>query len=196
MNQESKLIVGLGNPGREYDWTRHNIGFLVLDKLASSRQAIWRLNAKYRCQFTSFQENGVEVGLCKPQTFMNKSGESVASIVAFYKLPLESMLVVADDVDLTFGTLRMRGKGSPGGHNGLKSIEQRVGSSNYPRLKMGVGRNESPTKSLAGHVLGKFNSQEKSFLDQIIDRAVDQIELWLRLGLIEAMNRYNGSAIY
>lgn len=195
MNQESKLIVGLGNPGKEYELTRHNIGFLILDKLAGRKSAEWKLSAKYRCQLATFREYGSEIGLCKPQTFMNRSGESVGPLAGFYKIPLESVLVIADDVELPFGTLRMRGKGSPGGHNGLKSIEQRLGSDQYPRLKVGVGRNDHPAKSLANHVLGKFSPSESELLDHVIERATDQIEIWLRLGLIEAMNQYNGSGV-
>jgi PTH1 family peptidyl-tRNA hydrolase len=117
----------------------------------------------------------------------------VGPLAGFYKIPLPSVLVIADDVELPFGTLRMRGKGSPGGHNGLKSIEQRLGSDQYPRLKVGVGRNDHTAKSLANHVLGKFSSSERELLEYVIERAADQIDVWLRLGLIEAMNRYNGS---
>lgn len=193
MNQESKLIVGLGNPGKEYELTRHNIGFLILERLALRHGVEWKLNARYRCQLGAFREAGLEIGLCKPQTFMNRSGESVGPLAGFYKIPLQSVLVIADDVELPFGTLRMRGKGSPGGHNGLKSIEQRLGSDQYPRLKVGVGRNDHNAGSLASHVLGKFSSSERELLEQVIERATDQIDVWLRLGLIEAMNQYNGS---
>lgn len=194
MNQDSRLVAGLGNPGREYDWTRHNIGFLALDRLARRVGAGWKLDAKFRCQWTKYQDKDMAVGLCKPQTYMNLSGESVGPLSRFYKLPIQSVLIVVDDADLPFGALRMRGQGSSGGHNGLKSIEKSLGSQDYPRLKIGVGRKDEPDKSLAGHVLGKFSESEKDLLDLTLDRAVDQIESWIRSGLVEAMNRFNGPA--
>lgn len=194
MNQDSRLVAGLGNPGRDYDWTRHNIGFLALDRLARRVGAGWKLDARFRCQWAKYQDNDMAVGLCKPQTYMNLSGESVGPVSRFYKLPIQSVLIVVDDADLPFGALRMRGQGSSGGHNGLKSIEKSLGSQDYPRLKIGVGRKDQPDKSLVGHVLGKFSESEKDLLDLTLDRAVDQIETWIRSGLVEAMNRFNGPA--
>ena len=185
----SRLIVGLGNPGLEYSATRHNLGFLCLDRLA----------AKHRLRFTGKRGksllargtiNGHDVALAKPQTYMNLSGESVRDLLRIYKMPTSALLVVCDDVDLPAGTVRIRERGGPGTHNGMRSIVDEIGTTDFPRLRIGVGM---PTngQNLADYVLGLPPPEERAVLDEALDRGVEAIETVARRGVGAAMNQFN-----
>ena len=188
------LMVGLGNPGAEYSRTRHNAGFLVVQSLAKKWRAAWRYEKKFSARVAHAEREGRRVLLCEPQTYMNSSGEAVASVVDFYRVPLTRLLVIVDDADLPFGELRLRPGGSSGGHHGLESIEQLLGSREYARQRIGIGRREGP-REITGHVLGRFNSTEAEVLDKILDVASDQAEAWLEAGIQKAMSQFNGVAI-
>lgn len=185
------LIVGLGNPGAEYARTRHNAGFLVLDRLAERWRARWALEKKFNARLARADRGPGRVLLCQPQTFMNSSGEAVGSVKEFFRVALTRLLVVVDDADLPLGHLRLRPGGSPGGHHGLESIEQRLGSRDYARLRVGIGR-QNGAREIVGHVLGRFASTETALVDKVITVASDQAETWLEAGIQKAMNRFNG----
>lgn len=182
-----KIIVGLGNPGREYAATRHNVGFMVVDELARRLSASDK-RSRFRANVVEAFDRGEKLVLVKPQTYMNLSGVSVREAARWYKAPVESVLVVADDIDLPFGTLRLRASGGSGGHNGLKSIFEELGSQEMPRLKIGVGRGSG---NATRQVLTRFNSEESRLLPDIVAAAVDCVQDWERNGIIEAMNRCN-----
>ena len=183
------LLVGLGNPGREYRETRHNAGFMVIDRFAEEAGIpLGRVQQKAIIGSGSLGEH--KVLLAKPQTYMNLSGQSVSALVRFYKVPLEQLLIVYDDIDLPFGTLRMRPGGSSGGHKGMQSIIDRLGTQDIPRLRIGVGRPRG-SKAAANYVLDEFNGREKLDLPYILDRATQAVQDWIRFGLAEAMNRHN-----
>ncbi|MTV48463.1 aminoacyl-tRNA hydrolase [Heliobacillus mobilis] len=185
-----KAIVGLGNPGRDYEKTRHNIGFMVVDQLAE-RWGHDGFKAKFQGSFSEVRLGGQKVFLLKPQTYMNLSGQAASAMAAFYKLAPEDILVVYDDLDLPPGKLRGRTKGSSGGHNGIKSLIACLGSENFPRLKLGIGRPASRQPS-ASYVLESFRAEELADIQKAIDLACDAVELWLERGMIEVMNRFNG----
>jgi PTH1 family peptidyl-tRNA hydrolase len=185
------LIVGLGNPGAEYARTRHNAGFQVTARLAERRAAPWSDEAKFRARVARFNLGEHSVLLAQPVTFMNVSGESVGALVRFYRLPLTAVLVVVDDADLPLGEIRMRAGGSSGGHHGLESIEQHLGSREYPRSRVGIGRTDG-RREITGHVLGRFNAEEHKRLEDVLGRAADQAECWVQDGIEKAMNRFNG----
>lgn len=187
------VIVGLGNPGAEYARTRHNAGFMVLDQLAGRWRLGWKLERKFE-SFTARGTAGPEGGtlLCKPQTFMNASGEAVRPVTAFYRVPASRCLVVVDDADLPLGEIRLRPKGSSGGHHGLESIEEHLGTREFPRLRVGIGR-LGGEREITGHVLGCFCRSEAEVLEQVLARAADQAECWVREGIQKAMNQFNGT---
>jgi PTH1 family peptidyl-tRNA hydrolase len=185
------LIVGLGNPGTDYARTRHNMGFLVADRLAERWRAGWTYEKKFSARLASVQRNGRRVLLCEPQTYMNSSGEAVGAVVAYYQAPLGALLVVVDDADLPLGELRLRPGGSSGGHHGLESIEQHLGTRDYARLRVGIGR-QSGAREITGYVLGRFNSTEASLADKVLTAASDQAETWLEAGIQKAMSQFNG----
>ena len=185
------LIVGLGNPGGRYEQTRHNAGFMVIDRLAQSFGCSWSVEKKFSAQVA--KPEGHRLILCKPQTYMNLSGESVASLQSFYRIALARLLVVVDDADLPLGTIRMRPKGSSGGHHGLDSVNQHLGSTDYARLKVGIGRNDPTRREIVGHVLGRFAADEEKTLDLVLKRGCDQVHCWLERGIEKAMNQYNGT---
>jgi peptidyl-tRNA hydrolase, PTH1 family len=186
------LIVGLGNPGADYARTRHNAGFLVAEQLADRWQARWAYQKKFNARLASAQRNSRRVLLCEPQTYMNASGEAVAAAVAFYRVPLGRLLVVVDDADLSLGELRLRPGGSSGGHHGLESVEQHLGTRDYARLRIGIGR-LTGAREITGHVLGRFSSTEAALADKVLDVASDQAETWLEAGIQKAMSQYNGA---
>jgi PTH1 family peptidyl-tRNA hydrolase len=186
------LIVGLGNPGAEYAKTRHNAGFLVVGRLAQRWHADWTSEKKFHARLARAEAAERRVLLCEPQTFMNASGEAVAAVVAFYRLPLAQILVVVDDADLPLGELRLRPGGSSGGHHGLESIEQYLGTRDYPRLRVGIGR-QPGAREISDHVLGRFDSTEKALVDKVVTAASDQAEIWLESGIAKAMNQFNGA---
>jgi PTH1 family peptidyl-tRNA hydrolase len=186
------LIVGLGNPGREYARTRHNAGFMVLDRLAERWKAGWRSEKKFNARLARAEHNGTRILLCQPQTFMNSSGEAVGAVAGFQKIPFERLLVSVDDADLPFGEIRLRPGGSSGGHHGLESIEQHLGTRDYARQRIGIGRDEPGARQISGYVLSAFRSTELELLEKVLQRACEQVECWLAAGSAQAMNRFNG----
>ena len=185
------LIVGLGNPGAEYARTRHNAGFLVADRLAERWRAGWTYEKKFNARLASAQRGSRRVILCEPQTYMNSSGEAVGAVMAFYQVPHAGLLVVVDDADLPLGELRLRPGGSSGGHHGLESIEQHLGTREYARLRVGIGR-QGGAREITGYVLGRFNSTEAALVDRVLTVASDQAETWLEAGIQRAMSQFNG----
>lgn len=185
-----KIIVGLGNPGREYAQTRHNIGFMVVDRLAHLAGApSWK--RRFQAELCELVIEGERVVLVKPQTYMNLSGHAVRQVVQWYRVPLSNLLVIFDDLDLPFGALRLRARGSAGGHRGLASIIEQLGTQEIPRLRIGIGR--GPGEATA-HVLSRFTSEEAQRLPLIIDRAVEAVRLWITAGITVAMNEINRRA--
>jgi PTH1 family peptidyl-tRNA hydrolase len=185
------LIVGLGNPGAEFAKTRHNAGFLLVEKLAAKWKCDWTSERKFEARIAKSDRSGRKVLLCEPQTFMNLSGETVGALVKFYQLPLKQVLVAVDDANLPFGEIRLRASGSSGGHHGLESIEQHLASREFPRLKIGIGRADG-AREITNYVLGKFDSTENKLLEKVLDRASGQIECWLDGGIEKAMSQFNG----
>lgn len=185
------LIVGLGNPGAEYAKTRHNAGFLLVQKLAERWRADWAFEKKFDARVARGEQNGLRFVLCEPQTFMNSSGEAVGPLAAFYRIPLNRILVAVDDADLPFGEIRLRARGSSGGHHGLESLEKHLGGREFPRLRIGIGRRNG-VREITNYVLGKFGSAETVLLDKVLKRAADQAECWLSGGAEKAMNQFNG----
>lgn len=181
------LIVGLGNPGRQYEDTRHNVGFRVLDLLASQAGAQFQSVPKWQSHLAKLPGSGTL--LVKPQTFMNLSGRAIQQILSFHKWPASSMLVIYDDVALPLGGLRFREKGSAGGHNGIKSILQHLGSDEFPRLKLGIG--SSQPGEMVGHVLGKFAPDERPAVENMLATAVEAVQLSRSQGIAAAANRYH-----
>jgi PTH1 family peptidyl-tRNA hydrolase len=185
------LIVGLGNPGAEYAQTRHNAGFLLVEKLAAQWKTGWTNERKFDARIAKAERSGKRALLCEPQTFMNLSGETVGALKDFYQLPLKQVLVAVDDADLPFGEIRLRASGSSGGHHGLESIEQHLASREFARLRIGIGRRDG-VREITNYVLGKFDSTENKLLEKVLDRACGQIECWLDAGIEKAMNQFNG----
>ena len=186
------LIVGLGNPGAEYVKTRHNAGFTLVERLAELWQAGWTNERKFVCRLAKAERHGQKVLLCEPQTFMNLSGEAVGALVKYYQLPLAKILVVVDDADLPLGEIRLRPGGGTGGHHGLESVTQHLGSREYARLRIGIGR-QNAARQITGHVLGKFGADESALLAKVLDLAAGQLECWVSAGLQKAMNQFNGA---
>ncbi|MEZ4665394.1 MAG: aminoacyl-tRNA hydrolase [Thermomicrobiales bacterium] len=185
-----KAIVGLGNPGNQYAGTRHNIGFMVVDKLASEFGA-GTPKARFKSLVTEVTIGSEKVVLLKPQTYMNLSGDAVRLMGSWYKLYADEILIVLDELDLPFGTLRLRERGSAGGHNGLSSVIQQLGTNEFPRLRVGIGRGRS---SATAQVLSKFSSDEQQELPFVVADAAEAATLWVREGAVTAMNKINASA--
>ncbi len=183
------LIVGLGNPGRAYEDTRHNVGFMVLDRLAAAAGVSFQSTPKWQSHLAKIP--GCGTLLLKPQTFMNLSGRAIQQLLSFHKWPPEQMLVIYDDVALPLGTLRFREKGSAGGHNGIKSILQHLGTDAFPRLKLGIGG--SAPGEMVGHVLGKFSPDERPFLENMLATAVDAVQVSRSQGIATAAQRFHTS---
>ena len=187
------LIVGLGNPGREYEKTRHKAGFRAIDRIAE------KLNVKidklkFQGLYAQVNMDGGKLFLLKPQTYMNLSGRSVLQLSAFFKIPPARIIVLFDDISLEPGRLRLRKGGSAGGHNGIKSIISELGSQDFPRVKIGVGAKPHPDFDLADWVLSTFSAQEEKALSPAIDRAADAALCIMEKGIAEASNRYSGKA--
>lgn len=184
------MIVGLGNPGKKYDNTRHNVGFMCLDMLAQEN-AVSINKLKFSALISDVRLNGSRCLLMKPQTFMNLSGDAVVQAANFYKIPVERIIIVFDDISLDVGKLRIRRKGSHGGHNGLKSIAGRLGSNEYPRVKIGVGAKPHADYDLADWVLSNFGKDESKLLKTALENSVKSIELMVKDEIDEAMSKYN-----
>jgi PTH1 family peptidyl-tRNA hydrolase len=187
------LIAGLGNPGIEYAGTRHNIGFVLVERLAARWRAEWKLEKRFNARLARLESAGQKIILCQPQTFMNASGEAVGALGRFYQLPAERILIVADDADLPLGQIRMRAKGSSGGHHGLESVEQQLATREYPRLRLGIGRRAGDGREITDYVLGRFTAREREIVEEELARAGQQAECWWSAGIKEAMNQFNGA---
>jgi len=185
------LMVGLGNPGAEYAKTRHNAGFLLVEKLAERWKASWTLEKKFNARVARAEYNESRVLLSEPQTFMNSSGETVGSMVGFYRVPLKQLLVAVDDADLPFGEIRLRPGGSSGGHHGLESIEQHLNTREFARLRIGIGRQDG-AREITDYVLGRFSKTEAALAEKVLTAAADQTEVWLKAGIQKAMSQFNG----
>ena len=185
------IIAGLGNPGKQYAQTRHNVGFDTIDILAD-KYNISVDTKKHKALCGKGMIEGQKVVLAKPQTFMNLSGESVRELVDFYKIdPEEELLVIYDDISLEPGVLRLRTKGSAGGHNGMKSIIKHLGGDTFPRIRVGIGGEKHPGQDLADYVLGHFKDDEKELLSDALDKAEKAAELFAQDEFSEAMNKYS-----
>jgi PTH1 family peptidyl-tRNA hydrolase len=187
-----RLIAGLGNPGRKYALTRHNAGFMVAQRLAERAHVSWSNERKFSARLARWEHGGQKVLLVMPETFMNASGEAVGAIAGFYQVLPRQVLVVVDDADLPFGEIRMRPSGSSGGHHGLESVEQHLATRDYPRLRIGIGREPGSAREITGYVLAEFGRGDRELLDKVLDRACHQVECWLSDGVQAAMNRFNG----
>ena len=184
------LVVGLGNPEKKYTLTRHNSGFLCVDELAEKFG--FKINKlKFKAVIADTVINSHRVIVMKPQTYMNNSGEAVKEAADFYKIPPEKIIIIFDDISLDVGKLRIKRKGTDGGHNGIKSIVGHLGSTNFPRIKLGVGKKPNPDYDLADWVLSEFKKDEAAPLKQAIDNACDALVLMLDGEIDEAMNRFN-----
>lgn len=185
------LIVGLGNPGREYQLNRHNIGFMLIDRLC--RELLTTPGMVHsKAIIAKAQYAGKKVILAKPQTYMNLSGQSVSSLVRFYKIPHDRLLVAHDDLDLPLGTIRLRPGGGSGGQKGVSSIIQQLGTQNFPRLRIGIGRPPGRMDA-AAYVLQDFNQEERELLPEVLDRAAKAALAFIEHGLEMAMNQFNGN---
>ena len=185
------LIVGLGNPGAEYAHTRHNSGFQSVEQLAARQRAGWTLEKKFNARVAKTELDDKRVLLCEPQTFMNLSGEAVGALMSYYQVTVPNVLVVVDDADLPVGEIRLRPGGSSGGHHGLESVEQHLGTREFARLRIGIGRKDG-AREITGHVLGKFDKAETAVMEKVLTAAGSQAECWVRAGIQKAMNQFNG----
>jgi PTH1 family peptidyl-tRNA hydrolase len=192
VSDRARLVVGLGNPGREYAGTRHNIGFAIVDQLAAKLGCSFKEKSKFAAEIGEVILDGGRITLAKPQTFMNRSGEAVAAITHWLKIAPGAVLVVVDDADLPLGQLRLRLAGGSGGHNGLRSIiESLGGSEEFARLRVGIGRRDPLGVDIANHVLGKFALSERKEAEAAVAEAVQAVECCLKDGIMAAMNRFN-----
>jgi peptidyl-tRNA hydrolase, PTH1 family len=184
-----KIVVGLGNPGKQYEYTRHNVGWMALDRVAE--RAGWTGHARARDAAASVHGrfHGLDLMLAKPTTFMNLSGVAVRKVLARQRAPLDDLLVVVDDFALPLGRLRLRAGGSAGGHNGLRSIIDELGSDRFARLRIGIGE---PAQAAIDHVLSRFRADEQALLDEVLGAAADAIEDWAREGTAPSASRWNG----
>jgi PTH1 family peptidyl-tRNA hydrolase len=190
---ERFLIAGLGNPGREYAGNRHNVGFRCIERFAAVHGLSFsKRQKKARVALGTVDDHPLV--LARPRTFMNKSGQAVAPLVRFYKIPLERVLLIYDDLDLPLGTTRLRPSGGSGGHRGVRSVIQQLGSQAFARLRIGIGRPPGRMDP-ADYVLQDFSAEEEVLLDEVLEHAVDAIEAWLDQGIEAAMSRYNSSVI-
>jgi PTH1 family peptidyl-tRNA hydrolase len=184
-----KVVVGLGNPGGRYEGTRHNVGFMVVDSLAAGSRC-GRFQDRFLGLMAECTEEQEKILLVKPQTFMNLSGRCVRQVIDFFQLPLEDLLVVCDDINLPLGKLRIRPRGTHGGHNGLRDIQAHLGTTEYRRLRIGV---ESPAPGEAvDHVLSRFRPTERPVIEEAVARAAQAVVCWMQKGIAVCMNQYNG----
>jgi len=183
-----KLIVGLGNPGTRYARSRHNVGFMIVERFVRAHDLRFA-RRRFNAQIAEGDIAGARVLIAKPQAFMNSSGDAVGKLFAFYKIASDDLLVVYDELDLPLGKMRLRSKGSAGGHHGMESIIARIGTSDFLRLRVGIGRPD-PDADI-DHVLGTFDYDERAAMDETFARAVEAIEVWLADGIDVAMNKFN-----
>lgn len=183
-----KIVVGLGNPGRQYEATRHNVGWMVVDRLAERAGLAGHAKSRDAAATMRGRYNGLDLVLVKPMTFMNESGVAVRKVLARERTPLDDLLVVYDDFDLPLGKLRMREHGSAGTHNGMRSIIGELGNQKFARLRVGIGE---PSSNAIGHVLSRFSADERPILDEVLDAAADAAEDWARDGANRAANKWN-----
>ena len=191
-DRKVKVVVGLGNPGRQYAETRHNIGWMIIDRLAERARWSDRPARRSAAAIVSGRYRGLDLALVKPHTFMNLSGSAVRKALVRFRAPLEDLLVVVDDFALPFGRLRFREGGSSGGHNGLESIIEELHSDRFARLRVGIGE---PGVDAVDHVLSRFSAEERRSLEEVIDAAADAVEDWARLGTNKAATRWNAWAL-
>ena len=188
------LIVGLGNPGKKYELTRHNMGFLTVERLAE-KEGIRISKAKFKSLIGEGNIGGEKVVLLKPQTYMNLSGEAVREAAAYYKVDHDKLMVIYDDIDIPLGSLRIRKSGSAGTHNGMKSVIYQLGFDDFPRMRIGIGdrdkANDNEKKDLISHVIGKISEEEKVILRETIDSGVEALKAYITDGIDLAMNRFN-----
>lgn len=183
-----KLVVGLGNPGKKYDGTRHNVGFAVIDLLAAA-PGIGGFQERFDADIAEWREDADKILLMKPLTFMNLSGQAVRQVIDFYQIDPADLLVICDDMALPLGKLRFRARGTHGGHNGLRDIQQHLGSTEYSRLRIGVDVPDQ--KDAVDHVLGKFKPSEKPAIADALSLAVQAVAMWVKDGIEKCMNQYN-----
>jgi PTH1 family peptidyl-tRNA hydrolase len=188
-----RLIVGLGNPGRAYARTRHNAGFMAVEELARRWSGDWSSEKQFQARCARVDREGARFLLCLPETYMNSSGEAVTAVARYYDVSPDRILLVVDDADLKFGTIRLRPEGSSGGHHGLDSVTRHLGTDKYARLRVGIGRQSEGARQIVDYVLSAFGPAEVELLEKVLGRACDQIECWWREGTAVAMNRFNGS---
>ncbi len=185
-----RLIVGLGNPGQEYRWTRHNMGFLVLDHLAR-KEGIQLARRRFQAIFGQGRISGGDVILAKPQTYMNLSGEAVGRLLRFFHIPPAELIVIHDDLDLPFGKIRIRRQSGHGGHQGVKNIIENLGNKDFARVKIGIGRPANPAQDPADYVLAPLSREEREEAQEAASRAAEAVETLLSSGPEEAMNRFH-----
>ncbi len=188
--EEMKVIAGLGNPGEKYENTRHNVGFKVIDHL-SEHLSIPLNNQKFNGLFGIDEVNGHKICLLKPLTYMNRSGDAIIPLMKYYKVEIDDLLVIYDDLDLIPGKLRLREKGSAGGHNGMKSIIQHLGRQEFKRIRIGIGRPE-PGEAVPDYVLKTFRPNQQAPIKEALQRSADACESWIDTPFTQVMNRYNG----
>lgn len=191
MEKEIYLIAGFGNPGREYRNTRHNVGFKVIDSLVSEFNTKLT-KVQFKAMIGSVELDNAHIILAKPQTFMNLSGQAVASLIRFYKIPLDHVIVAHDDIDLPLGTIRIRPGGGSGGQKGLASTIEKLGTQDFPRMRIGIGR-PSGSQEAAGYVLQEFSTADEKILIDVLPTAVQAIRTFISDGLEAAMTRFNGN---
>lgn len=182
------LIVGLGNPGKAYEKTRHNVGFMFVDQYAKENNLVFKLETKFSCYLTSFTHNDKQHYLIKPVTYMNNSGLSVRAVANYYKIPVEEIIIIYDDRDLDIAQLRIRKQGSSGGHRGVKSVIEQLGTSEFARIRIGIGRNQQDAKD---YVLNPFGKEELILLSNTLAKAPNIINDYLDHGIDYIMNNYN-----
>lgn len=187
-----KLVVGLGNPGAQYSGTRHNVGFEIVNELGRRWQAE-RRSLKFQSEIWEVFPAGQKVLLVMPLTYMNRSGDAVRQVVRFYQAAMEDLVVICDDVNLPAGQLRWRASGSAGGQNGLQDILKSLGTTEVPRLRVGIGRPPGQ-QEMTSWVLGRFRSEERDLMDVAVQQAADSVEVWVAEGIVATMNRYNRAA--
>lgn len=190
MSNDPWMIVGLGNPGREYEKTRHNVGFMALERLADRIGVVLR-QKKFDALFGQGKIGDVPVILAQPMAYMNRSGPPVGNLARYYHLKSDHILVIHDDIDIVFGNLKIKSKGGHGGHNGIKSIIDATGGTEFPRIRIGIGRPDAPHKDVTDHVLGNFTPDEMRSLEPVLSDAADAAQLILKKNIIICMNQFN-----